>query len=318
MNDELFRGQLLDQLSEKPPPPLGSLVADSEADGIRMRRNRRAAQMLAGVAGVTAVAFTASGLANSSGGTTAVSAASSTKPAVSQLATSAPSSAPAKDNSSTKGAAPSKSATQPVSNLRPNWQPTPAWMQEPAPAAVPKDAVLATGSAMAALLEQLLPDAGVAVQHATGFADDTTDPYSQHIASADLFWKNATIAIRVFEKGKGWPLGCATGMQDCADYKLPDGTHVNVWTDPGRNTPGEVKNTKTTQYVDLLRPDGTEVSLMQINGRESGNFGADRSEMPLTQQQMYAIASDPRWSTSMDAAFVHTANATVHVSEDPY
>jgi len=78
-----------------------------------------------------------------------------------------------------------------------------------------------------------------------------------------------------------------------------------------------VKNEKWQRNVSILRTDGSQIVVLEMNGREDGNFGADRADLPLTAQQLYTIAQDPRWGATMDAAFVHAAS-TIQVSPNPF
>ena len=63
MSEEDFRSRLLAELSEQEPPPLGGLVAAALGDGLRQRRLRRSAQVLACAAGVAAVAVATTAVA---------------------------------------------------------------------------------------------------------------------------------------------------------------------------------------------------------------------------------------------------------------
>jgi hypothetical protein len=49
-------------------------------------------------------------------------------------------------------------------------------------------------------------------------------------------------------------------------------------------------------------------------GERVGNYRAD---MPLTEQQLYGIASDPRWADTMSAAFIGSAHS-IQLAELPY
>ena len=49
----------------------------------------------------------------------------------------------------------------------------------------------------------------------------------------------------------------------------------------------------------------------------TGSTGPDRADMPLTEQQLYGIASDARWADTMSAAFIGSAHS-IQLAAEPY
>ena len=328
MSAEEFRTRLVTELAtDEPPPPLGTLVSAATMDGVRLRRRTRIVQMAAGTAGVTAVAFAATAVAGGIGSGTATSSAASGGKVPAAPTTSAPVTPTSTTPATTTPAKPTSgpgSDTQGQALPR-NWQTAPSWMTVPAPTAKPTDGEPVTGQSAAKLLEDLITsNAGpgtfshvyaAVLSHSPAPSSGMTPGYV-----ADLYWNHGTVAVRYLPKPDS-QMGCAPSENAngnvCYDYKLADGTEVNYFHLVGQSGATEVKAQKGQANLSIKRPDGTQIVVLEINGPETGSTGADRPDMPLTEQQLYAIASDPHWAPTMDASFVAAAHS-IQLAAEPY
>lgn len=323
MTEEDFRSRLLTELAEEEPPPLGALVAGALDDGVRLRRRRRVLQVLGSTAGVAAVAVAATAVANSGVAGRGQAAASGVSGTAATTAPPAPSSpspgVPATSKAKPAGPGPNHitKPTQPQPPLPRNWQPVPSWMTG-AGRTTPPDGVPATARSVAAVLIDDLQQRGGTVTHVFATAP-TTAPNLDGQYGADMFWNLSTVAVRLFDAAHAGQTGCPKtndGMV-CYDYKLADGTEVNYFMIPGR-TDQDIKNQKSQANLTITYPDGSQTVVLELNGREQGLYGADRADLPLTEQQLWTLAADPRMGPVMDREFVKTADRTIVLEPEDY
>jgi hypothetical protein len=115
------------------------------------------------------------------------------------------------------------------------------------------------------------------------------------------------------------PLDCTIiiGGDTCSRYRLPDGTLVDYAHIPSGPEDTATKNRKNQTSFLIIRPDGTRIGILASNGR-AADAGPDRADLPLTAQQLWSIAADPRLGALMDPAFVETSNKMVPLDAAPY
>jgi hypothetical protein len=95
----------------------------------------------------------------------------------------------------------------------------------------------------------------------------------------------------------------------CARQTLADGSQVRVMHEES-GSPGALSTSTKQTTVTLDRADGVQLVFTIGNGTHFGP-GPRLARVPLTDQQAYAIAADPRWGFVMDPAFVQHAEQTV-------
>ena len=312
MQQEDFRARLDAELDEASGPPLGTLVAAATSDGERRRRRRTIVQFATGTAAVATVVLGAVLVAQDFGpdsrgtasvgpgdGAHAVAPATTSGPATStSTSTPAPTPTPSTTTttpwpvSSTSGTLPTPYESSDISGL-----PT-----------VPPGQARTTAQAMALLLEQDLGKTGIHgdVSHTFGYAPDGSPGQTQKtMFMADLYWNHSTVSVSYTLPPKNPP-------------HLKPGGDVFRWDTPGVSGTSEVKLAKGERGVELTRPDGSKVMVMEINGREDGNSGPDRPDMPLSSDQLLAIARDAQWGPTMGQDFVSQAAAEIHLAPTPW
>ncbi|GAA1988408.1 hypothetical protein [Catenulispora subtropica] len=303
MREEDFRTRLDAELEDEAGPPIGALVAAATLSGERQRRHRRVLQLTTGAFGVAAVMAGAT-LAAGYVGQDARPAASTSPvgaPASPPATTAAPATPPTSATTTagpvtiTSGSLPTeRSDTSEHRTLPP----------------VPPGQDRTTAQSMLLVLEQEVTKVGGAgdFTHLTGYAPDG-DPRQTQTSTfmGDLYWNHSTIAVR-------YTLPPADPDPKAA--KNPDGD-VFRWDTPGVAGTSEVKLAKSERGVELTRADGSKVVVLEINGPELGGAGPDRADLPLTSDQLLAIARDPRWGPTMDKAFVAEAAATIQLEPRP-
>jgi hypothetical protein len=94
-----------------------------------------------------------------------------------------------------------------------------------------------------------------------------------------------------------------------------DGVEVRVETNGPYTTAdcGMPKCAIKHLRVRIHRPDGIYVQIESTSGPFGSNRAATRAEPLLGLDQSLAMARDPRWGLTMDAAFVDQAAQTVHL-----
>jgi hypothetical protein len=270
-----IRDRIVRELAETGPPPLGSLVADALARGVRLRRRRWYTVLASGLAALAVMVSAGVLLAGRPVG-----------------GLSAP------------GAAASPTAEVPkVERSEPAASPTPAAL------VIPPGHRATTGEAVIALLIDLLPpggeisevdfwgDSGVA---SGGFV------YDDGRGAATV---SAGVADRPTDYGSTVTgMGCPTDAPDmpCEYSVRPDGIELRVL----RLGPYDCTDAKCSIQdlrVEIRRPDGVYVMVDSFNGPFGGGRPATRDETLLDLDQMLAIARDPRWGLTMEASFVDAA-----------
>jgi hypothetical protein len=183
----------------------------------------------------------------------------------------------------------------------------------------PANGVAPTSQALAAvLIDDLGKLGGGPVTHPSGEAGNGNDSF--------VFWNQSSVGLSItppdqeaaYNQNTLYDCKNIIAGATCEEYKLADGTLVTYFYIPGRNNPGETKDSKIQANIDILRPDGTDIGIVASNGRANGQFGADRADLPLTEQQLWSVVSDPRLGTLMDAHFVELANKNIKLEPHAY
>jgi hypothetical protein len=272
MRDRIVRG-----LAETGPPPLGSLVADALATGVRMRRRRRYTVLAGGMAALAVMVSVGVVLAGRPVGGVAVPGAVPT---------------------------PTAEASKP-DGRGPTAHPTPT------PLVVPPGHRPITGEAVVALLIDLLPPGGeiseVDVWSAEGVAGGGF-LYDDGRGAATV---SAGVAGRPADYGPGVTgLACPAGDRDmrCEHSDGPDGLEIRVLRlGPYGGDCSDAKCTIANLRVEVRRPDGVYVTVDAYNGPFGRNRAATRDATVLDVDAMLAIARDRRWGLTMEESFVEAA-----------
>ena len=171
----------------------------------------------------------------------------------------------------------------------------------------------ATGEAVIALLLDLLPPGGevAEVEHFT----------DRGVAAGSLLYDDghgpATVSAGVADhqnEGSGAfaGMGCPPDAEGftCRHRVTPDGVEVRVTT-MGPYDCSDRKCSIKDVRVEIRRPDGTFVTVDSYNGPFGHDRAATRAETLLDADRMLAMATDPRWGLTMDAALVDGAAARI-------
>ncbi|GAA1964281.1 hypothetical protein GCM10009838_21970 [Catenulispora subtropica] len=187
----------------------------------------------------------------------------------------------------------------------------------PAPVAAnpPANGVPATLKAYGALLQELLPGKAVPGVHGSLMSASNVMTQVQVEFSVD----GGTAEAEVFLDRPGVMPQDAPLCDDvtvpsgrtatCARGTLADGSQVRILHTEAKGT-----GTSSLKEVEVLlnRVDGVQIEVTIANGLFFGN-GSRLAQVPVTDQQAYAIAADPRWGFSMDPVFVQHAETTMTV-----
>jgi hypothetical protein len=317
MQQEDFRARLDAELDEAPGPPLGTLVAAATSDGERRRRRRTVVQFATGTAGVATVVLGAvlvaqdfgpdsrAAAASPGGGAHAVAAATTPGPATS---TSTPTTTPAPTPTTTPTPSTTTTTPWPVTSTSGTLPTAYDSSEISGLPKVPPGQARTTAQAMILLLEQDLGKTGIPGEagHTFGYAPDGSPGQTQKtMFMADLYWNRSTVSVRYTLPPKNPP-------------HVKPGGDVFRWDTPGISGTSEVKLAKGERGVEVTRPDGSKVMVLEVNGRENGNYGPDRPDLPLTSDQLLAIAQDARWGATMSQDFVDQAAAEIQVEASPW
>jgi hypothetical protein len=271
-----IRDQLGRELAQAAAPPLGSLVADAMATGVRTRRRRRYAVAASGLAALSIMVAAGVFLSGRPVGPTAV---------IPGAATSAP---------------------PPSRHPKAAPETTP-----PVPVPVPAGHRATTGEAVAALLAELLPVDGDL--SAVDLYVDTNVAAASLLF--DDGRGRATVSAGVADRPADYG-PTVSGMQCppdddgfvCEHEVLPGGLEVRVLT-LGPYDCTDAKCGIINVRVELARPDGVHVMVDAYNGPMGGGRPPTRDAVLLDADEMLTIARDPRWGLTMEASFVDAADA---------
>jgi hypothetical protein len=279
-SDLQFQDRLTAELAESNPPSLGSIVADAQARGVRLRRQRH----LVGAAAGLAVSVAGAVLVTAVGGGGVAAMLGQ------QRAEIHPAAPPATALVSVPVAQKYTSGKAVVALLldlvHPAGQTSEVWAT---PLNKTDAAILGLGTATGGFLYDDGAGAASVVAGVTDHADTQLAKDFQCPPNAAGFTCTRTtvgdLQIRVFTMG---PYGAGCGELKCS-----------------------IKDVR----VEVKRPDGVYVTIESFNGPSGQGRAATRTDTVLSVAQMTTMASDPRWGLTMDATFVDAAEANIHIGE---
>jgi hypothetical protein len=279
-SDIQFQDRLTAELAESNPPSLGSIVADAQARGLRLRRQRRFISAAAGLAVSAAGAV----LVTTVGGGAVAAMLGQHRGTVHPAAPPATAlvSAPASQKYTTGKAV----VALLLDLVRPAGQTSEVWAT---PLNNTDAATLGFGTATGGFLYDDGAGAASVVGGVTDHADTQLAKDFQCPPNAAGFTCTRTtvgdLQIRVFTMG---PYGGG-----CSDLKC------------------SIKDVR----VEVKRPDGVYVTIESFNGPSGHGRAATRADTVLSVAQMTTMASDPRWGLTMDTTFVDAAEKNIHIGE---